>query len=449
MKRFLPFIIIVAVALLTVGIATTLYRSKVQPSPATPAVAATGTPTPTEEKEDKSLHVRGPRTAPVTMEIYGDFQCPPCAIASAIIDDLEKQYGQQMRVIFYEFPLAMHEHAMEAAMAAEAAGLQGRFWEMHDMLYKYQSVWSKASDVSTFFASYAESLGLDAGQFAIDAKSPQVQARIMSQGESGTARGVKKYSHDFCQRARGVGWLQAGKLADCDRRRAGGKEEILMAKMNENSPDKWSTAGRPRSSLILNWALAVIALLGLADATFLTVAHLTGDDAVCGSALGCYDRPRQRLRHDPRYSNCRVRCGGLLHRVQPRDSRRIWLHADERPAHGGGRADVRCLALFSLFAGFRLARLLSVLPFFGRADLLAGGIAPGVSRRSLKTFKATLSGERARNARFRRDRSFGRQILSNHRAAHRSFPWRIGRAAAPEIYDEIVRINRMTACLLF
>ena len=190
MKRYLPFAIIIIVALVTVGVATTLYRSKMQTASA-PSAAPAAASTAATEKEDPSLHARGPRTAPVTLEIYGDFQCPSCAIASAMIDDLQKQYGEQMRVIFYEFPLAMHNHAVDAAMAAEAAGLQGHFWEMHDMLYKYQSVWSKASTVSTFFAAYAESLGLDAGQFAIDSKSPDVQARIVSEGTAGQARGVK------------------------------------------------------------------------------------------------------------------------------------------------------------------------------------------------------------------------------------------------------------------
>jgi protein-disulfide isomerase len=85
----------------------------------------------------------------------------------------------------------MHKHAVAAAMAAEAAGLQGHFWEMHDMLYKYQSVWSRGSAVDAFFAAYAESIGLDAGQFAIDSKSPEVQARVISEGDAGVARGVK------------------------------------------------------------------------------------------------------------------------------------------------------------------------------------------------------------------------------------------------------------------
>jgi protein-disulfide isomerase len=76
-------------------------------------------------------------------------------------------------------------------MAAEAAGLQAHSWEMHDMLYKYQSVWSEASDASRFFTAYAESLGLDVGQFEMDANSPEVQARVISEGDAGVARGVK------------------------------------------------------------------------------------------------------------------------------------------------------------------------------------------------------------------------------------------------------------------
>ncbi len=207
MKRFLPFLIIAIVALLTVGIATAIYRAKMRPAtpvaatpvPAasTPAAgasagdaAAVATPTP-EGKEDPSLHVRGPRTAPVTVEVYGDFQCPSCGHSAGIMKELEAQYHDQLRVIFYEFPLAMHQHAMEAAMAAEAAGVQGKFWEMHDLLYQYQAVWSKVSDVSQFFGSYAESIGLDVARFNADRQSPDIRQRVMSQGEAGTARGVK------------------------------------------------------------------------------------------------------------------------------------------------------------------------------------------------------------------------------------------------------------------
>jgi protein-disulfide isomerase len=85
----------------------------------------------------------------------------------------------------------MHPHSMEAALAAEAAGLQGRFWEMHDLLYKNQAVWSKALDVHPFFAMYARSLRLDVERFAKDSASNEVRARVLSDGQQGVSRGVK------------------------------------------------------------------------------------------------------------------------------------------------------------------------------------------------------------------------------------------------------------------
>lgn len=194
MRRYLPFLIILFVALVTVGVATAVYRSKVHPA-ASGAVSAPPSPTPAAaaaaEKEDEFVHARGPRTAPVTMEVYGDFQCPSCALAATVIHELQQEFEPQVRIIFHQFPLAMHKFAVKAAMASEAAGLQGRFWEMHDMLYKFQHIWSRASDASTFFAAYAESIGLDAGRFAIDSTSPEVQARVISEGDAGVARGVK------------------------------------------------------------------------------------------------------------------------------------------------------------------------------------------------------------------------------------------------------------------
>ncbi len=185
MKRYLPFLIILVVALLAAGGGTWLYRAKMRAQP--PIVRAV--PTPGEEAN--SLHAEGPADAPVILEIYGDFQCPPCATATMVVAELQKEYGKQLRVIFHEFPLAMHAHALEAAMTAEAAGLQGHFWPMHDMLYKYQEVWSKASDPAHFFKAYAASMGLDAERFARDMQSPDLRDRIKEDGETGAARGVR------------------------------------------------------------------------------------------------------------------------------------------------------------------------------------------------------------------------------------------------------------------
>src|SRR5262249_23070862 len=147
--------------------------------------------TPAEQSEDPKLHVRGPSNAPLTLEIYGDFQCPACATASRVVDELQREYQGKMRVILHEYPLEMHRHAKEAAMAAEAAGLQGKFWEMHDALYQYQDVWSKITDVSFFFESYARMIGLDLQQFNEDRKSMKVEDMVIEDGTDGMARGVQ------------------------------------------------------------------------------------------------------------------------------------------------------------------------------------------------------------------------------------------------------------------
>jgi protein-disulfide isomerase len=186
MKRYLPFVIIAAVAVLTIGAGTIFYRAKQR------AIAGGGVTRPsTSEGAAEPMHVRGQPGAPVTLEEFGDFQCPPCATAAEVIGKLEQDYGPRLRVVWRNFPLAMHPHALEAALAAEAAGLQGRFWEMHDLLYKDQAVWSKALDVRPFFNRYARSLGLDVERFAKDSASEEIKARVISDGEQGVSRGVK------------------------------------------------------------------------------------------------------------------------------------------------------------------------------------------------------------------------------------------------------------------
>ena len=154
MRRYLPYLIVAFVALATFGSGFALYRAKLAALPAD----AKGGPA-------SGIHVRGKAGALVTIEEFGDFQCPPCSIMSAVLAKLEEEYGARLRVIFHHFPLAIHAHAREAALAAEAAGMQGRFWEMHDLLYKEQAVWSKAPDVPSLFQSYAGTIKLDLDRF--------------------------------------------------------------------------------------------------------------------------------------------------------------------------------------------------------------------------------------------------------------------------------------------
>jgi protein-disulfide isomerase len=185
MKRYLPFIIVVVVALVTLASGTVLYRAKrpsVLTTPKSALVSGSGAA--------DSIHIRGPANAPVTIEEFGDFQCPPCGALSDPINQLEREYRPRLRVIFRHFPLPNHAHAREAAFVSEAAGLQGRFWEMHDLLYREQPVWSKAADVRLLFDSYAGMLGLNVDRFKKDMESEEVKVRVASDQKHGATLGV-------------------------------------------------------------------------------------------------------------------------------------------------------------------------------------------------------------------------------------------------------------------
>lgn len=186
MKRYLPFVLIAVVALLTVGAGVALYRARQHPLPAANAVPAS-----VGKSEERTPHTRGDPSAPVVLEEFGDFQCPSCSFASDVIHQLEQDYGSRLRVIFRQFPLKMHRHALEAAIAAEAAGAQGRFWEMHDLLYKNQAEWSNAENVQPLFESYVKSLGLDVERFKKDIPTREINSGVASDMELGLSRGVK------------------------------------------------------------------------------------------------------------------------------------------------------------------------------------------------------------------------------------------------------------------
>jgi len=183
MRRYLPFIIVGVVALLAIGGGAFLYRAK-RSSDSAPKFSK-----PESEVAGESVHVLGPADAAVTLEEFGDFQCPPCGKVSEPINQLQKQYN--LRVIYREFPLAVHAHAKEAAFAAEAAGRQGRFWQMHDLLFREQAVWSKSADARALFNAYAGMLQLDLDRFKRDMDSSEVQQQVELDQHRGTAIGVK------------------------------------------------------------------------------------------------------------------------------------------------------------------------------------------------------------------------------------------------------------------
>ena len=154
MKRVLPFLIIAAVLAGAGVIAWYLKQSAVQTPPVPPSTPIAASPAPAKAGEPGAdpPHVEGDAKAPVTLEEFGDFQCPPCGSLHPILKSMEQEFGPRLRVVFREFPLGqVHEHALAAARAAEAAGMQGEFWPMHDLLYENQKTWSNAFDVRPIF----------------------------------------------------------------------------------------------------------------------------------------------------------------------------------------------------------------------------------------------------------------------------------------------------------
>ncbi len=131
-------------------------------------------------------HIQGPIDAPLALVEYGDYQCPYCGAAYPMVQAVQERLGDRLCFVFRNFPLVnAHEHAEHAAEAAEAAGAQGKFWEMHDLLYENQEALEDEDLVS-----YATALKLDVRQFVSDLKAGTHRARVREDFSTGARNGV-------------------------------------------------------------------------------------------------------------------------------------------------------------------------------------------------------------------------------------------------------------------
>jgi protein-disulfide isomerase len=131
-------------------------------------------------------HVAGPETAPVTIVEYGDYECPYCGAAHPIVKAMQLALGANLRFAYRHFPLSqIHPHSYQAAEAAEAAGAQGRYWEMHDTLFEHQDRLSTQDLVA-----YAGALGLQLERFAADMAEHRHAPKIKEDFLSGVRSGV-------------------------------------------------------------------------------------------------------------------------------------------------------------------------------------------------------------------------------------------------------------------
>jgi protein-disulfide isomerase len=118
-------------------------------------------------------HIQGEGKTGVTLVEYGDYQCPFCGSYYPILKSVQEKYNDQIYFQFRNLPLSQqHKNAFAAARAAEAAGLQNKFWEMHDLIYANQNVWTPMDKPEGTFEQYATQLGLNLGQFKSDASQP-------------------------------------------------------------------------------------------------------------------------------------------------------------------------------------------------------------------------------------------------------------------------------------
>jgi len=137
-------------------------------------------------------HVTGKADAAVTVVEYADFECPACGEFYPIVKKLEDNYGDRVRFVYRNFPIPGHVNGLPAAYAAEAAALQGKFFEMEDQLFTHQADWSTedSANLDSALDSYAMTIGLDQKRFDSDRASDAVKAKVDKDAQSGVNSGV-------------------------------------------------------------------------------------------------------------------------------------------------------------------------------------------------------------------------------------------------------------------
>lgn len=187
-KRFLIVLLVCVLALVGVYILTSKNDSSSKDKPST------------DSKSTLSNNTLGENSKGVLLEEFGDFQCPACAGYHPIIKQVTEKYNKDIKFQFRNFPLQqIHQNARAAARTAEAAGKQGKYWEMHDILYEQQQSWGQSTAVNTIFEGYATQLGLDLTKFKSDFGSATINETINADFDEGQRLGVNSTPTFFLQ----------------------------------------------------------------------------------------------------------------------------------------------------------------------------------------------------------------------------------------------------------
>lgn len=122
--------------------------------------------------------IKGNKDAKVVLIEYSDFQCPACAFYYPVLKKISEEFGDKMALAYRHFPLPIHQNAKPAAYAAEAAGRQGKFWEMHDLIFDNQKEWKDKRNADEVFVNYAQALNLNVDQFKTDFVSKEIRKKV-------------------------------------------------------------------------------------------------------------------------------------------------------------------------------------------------------------------------------------------------------------------------------
>lgn len=136
---------------------------------------------------------KGAQNAPVVVEEFADFQCGSCAALHPITNEINSTYGSKIKFVYRNFPLVqIHPKAYDAAVAAEAAGFQGQFWQMQNLLFRNQQAWAAAPDHQRMFEEYAQSIGLNMEQYKNDVAGMRAKQRVDADLQRGRSMGINQ-----------------------------------------------------------------------------------------------------------------------------------------------------------------------------------------------------------------------------------------------------------------
>lgn len=175
--------------ILLASVGTIIYFSLPKPTPTAQVMAEADSLLPPVSSTD---YVTGAKNAKLTVIEYGDFQCPACGHYFPMVEQMRKDFKDSVRFVFRNFPItSAHPNAQIAAQAAYAAGKQGKFWEMYDLLYKNQTKWADSTTADQVFATYAVQLQLNPAQFTTDMTSQEAADFVNAQSQAGQKAGVQ------------------------------------------------------------------------------------------------------------------------------------------------------------------------------------------------------------------------------------------------------------------